>query len=206
MSDDEEEDELGTYERVEDFLCKPPGYPPSVHPPSGHSPPGPITPAIPSKYTPTKPGKIVHDYTPVKVTDSGEVKVGQDDVENDKVLGALPLKTSPKPKSRSASVVTGPLPQRTKERSPSLPHINPFATSPSGRGVAIPPEPSSPPPSPPTLSSGRTPPTRGIDDTDGGEQPKLPPKKRGKSYSEIDGNKWHGSPSTKIPAPVQVNI
>ena len=166
FEDEEEEEDMGAYERVDEYLIRDPS--------------GAVIGVQPTKSTPPR---AVHDYTPVKVTDDGDVRVGEEE-------HTPPLKSSPQPKKRSS----------VKERSPSAPHIHHLSTSPSAATLMIPPEPSSPPPSPPT--SHRTPPTpaRGLESTDSGEQPRLPPKKRNKAYVEQNVSRW----ASKMPPPVQV--
>ena len=106
----------------------------------------PAIPAPPPKYTPppppsARPEDVEHDYTPVNITDGGEVQVGQQQQrQEEEVWGALPLKSSPQPKPRAS-------PQRIlQRRSPSAPHIHALGSSPLGRPLVMPPEPSSPPP------------------------------------------------------------
>ena len=226
-----EEEEEGTYESVEDFLTgshsrdpysgttpdpslgqqtippRDPGTTPSRDSYIGSSPGRDGGPAPPPQYTPPPPppGRTTegldHEYTPVKITEDGEVQVKRE--EEEEVWGELPLKTSPQPTKRTTAS-----PGRAQGISASVPHVKPFTTSPA-RGLMIPPEPSSPPPSPPAPGRKMPPPTprsRVTDsETDGPtEQPKLPPKKRrelAKLYSDLNIGK--GSPPN-IPAPVQV--
>ena len=196
---EEEEEEQDTYERVDEFLL--PHIPTAVPSPM-HTP----MPAPPPSYTPPpppgrRPDEIVdHEYTPVEVTNAGEVLVKPQ--PEDEGWATLPLKQlSPQSKKRVAGPVDTSPPQR--------PPRSLLGTSPSSGGLMAPPGTS------PPLSSGRrlTPPTPhgvarvGQDLTDGPqEQPTLPPKKRKdmfKMNSDRQAGRWQGSPP-RIPAPVQV--
>ena len=199
---EEEEEEQDTYERVDEFILQ--RHMPMPAAPPMHTP----MPAPPPTYTPPpppghRPDEVDdHEYTPVKVTDAGEVLVRPQ--QQEEVWDTLPLKhLSPQPKKRGTGFDTSS-PQRTPARSL-------LGTSPSGRSLVAPPGTS------PPLSLGRklTPSAphsvaRGAQDlTDGPqEQPKLPPKKRkeSKTLSDPQASKWHGSPP-RIPAPaVQVGL
>ena len=208
-----------TYERVEDFIG---AFSPST--------PGGPPPTYPAPHPPKlADGPMDHDYTPVKV-DVGGVTIKEAPRED--VWAPLPLKTSPKPAKRSISVSAHEGSPKQRERSPSLPpvHSNTETVSsgmghgsPSASKLVLPPEPTSPPPSPPV--SGRdmaTPPSARkapgqassspsgdrAEAQEGQEGPKLPPKKRkdmSKIYAESESLKWRGSPSRGAP-PIQEEI
>ena len=197
--EEEEEEEQDTYERVDEFLLQhtPMPVPSSVHTPMAAPPPTYTPPPPPGR----RPDEIDdHEYTPVKVTDVGEVLVKP---QQEEVWGPLPLKLSPQSKMRAAGSIDTSPPQR--------PPRSLLGTSPSSRGLMAPLGTS------PPLSPGRklTPPSPhgvarvGHDLTDGPqEQPKLPPKTKrsvSKMNSDPQAGRWQGSPP-RIPAPVQVTL
>ena len=215
LSEQDEDLDQDTYERLDDFLGG--GGDTPLNPPL---PPGPKPGTSPNSvpipapnYTPPPPPrpKVNENdddgYTPINITD-GEVQVKESPQEE--VWATLPLKLSPQPKQRSTSVANVAVdlsPRRTPARSPSAPHVHPLGGSPSGRNFIVPPEPVSPPPSPPVPGRKLTPPTpRTPEKSPERAQPKLPPKKRrelSKLYSDPEASKWQRSPP-KVPAPVQV--